>query len=561
MKILLKNVLSLLVISALLLSCNKDDGPDVAGPPSFKGYIISFKAGTSSNALKDFFINNATGTITNKSLISYDVDLTKFIVEFTTNSSEENPVTVKIGDVVQNSGDIVDLSQPIVYDVYVGDKKQISYTLSIVTTKAPNFFKSFGFAEESMSAYSATISSVDGKLTFENVDRSIDISALTPVFTTLRSDAVVKVDGEIQESGVSMQDFSMHPVEYTIESEGKTNTFVISLVKESVLYTNPIIKGAYADPTVIRIGNKFYVYVTDGNRTRGYESDDMITWGRINNASNSYVMSSKPTFTEDDPSTTGIWAPDINYFDGKYVLYYSVSGWGGGATCGIGVAVSDNPGGPFVPPANNPSGKLFVSGEIGVNNSIDPCFVEAEDGTRYLFWGSFNGIYMTELSPDGMRVADLAKKTLVAGKSFEAVYIHKRNDYYYMFTSAGSCCEGKNSTYKVMVGRSQFLTGPYLNKDGKRMTDFNAWNPGDFPVALQGNNNFAGPGHNSRIITDDLGQDWVLYHAYAIDESGNTDNRNLMLDRVTWDTAGWPSIGRNYYPTQTGEGPYFYHNN
>ena len=217
MKILLKNVLSLLVISALLLSCNKDDGPDVAGPPSFKGYIISFKAGTSSNALKDFFINNATGTITNKSLISYDVDLTKFIVEFTTNSSEENPVTVKIGDVVQNSGDIVDLSQPIVYDVYVGDKKQISYTLSIVTTKAPNFFKSFGFAEESMSAYSATISSVDGKLTFENVDRSIDISALTPVFTTLRSDAVVKVDGEIQESGVSMQDFSMHPVEYTIE--------------------------------------------------------------------------------------------------------------------------------------------------------------------------------------------------------------------------------------------------------------------------------------------------------------------------------------------------------
>lgn len=561
MKILLRNVLSLFVLSALLLSCSKDDDGQKEITPGFKGYIISFKAGASNAALKDFFINNATGTITNKSLIDYRVDLSQCIVVFTTNSTEENEVTVKIGDVVQNSGDMVDLRNEVVYDVYVGNKKHISYTVNVGTTKAPNFFESFAFAEESMSAYDATISSIDGKISFEEIDRAIDISSLTPVFTTLRSDAVVKVNGEVQESGVTTQDFSRNAVEYTIESEGKTNNFTIQLVKKSVPYTNPIMKGAYADPTVIRVGNKFYVYVTDGRRTRGYESDDLVTWGRINGASSSYVMPSKPAFTEDDPNDTGIWAPDINYFDGKYVLYYSISKWSGGATCGIGVAVSENPGGPFLPPAGNADGKLFVSGEIGVHNSIDPCFVE-EDGRRYLFWGSFNGIYMTELTSDGMKVADMTQKTLVAGKSFEAVYIHKKNDYYYMFTSAGSCCEGKNSTYKVMVGRSKFLTGPYLNRDGKKMTDFNAWNPNNFPATLQGKNNeFVGPGHNSRIITDDLGQDWVLYHAYAVDASGNTGDRNLMLDKVNWDATGWPVIGRNYYPTLTTGSPYFYHNN
>lgn len=562
MKILLRNVLSLFIFSALLLSCSKDDDGPKEVDPGFKGYILSFKAGASSSTMKDFFINNATGTISNKSQIDYRADLSQFIVEFTTNSTEENEVTVKIGDVVQNSGDIVDLTNEIVYDVYVGNKKQISYTLNVLTTKAPNFFKSFGFAEESMSAYNSTISSIDGSISFEEIDRAIDISSLTPVFTALRSDAVVKVNGVVQESGVTTQDFSMDAVEYTIESEGKTNSFTVQLVKKSVPYTNPIIKGAYADPTVIRVGNKFYVYVTDGSRTRGYASDDLVTWGRINpGANNSYVMDTKPAFTEDNPSETGIWAPDINYFDGKYVLYYSISKWSGGATCGIGVAVSDNPGGPFNPPAGNSNGKLFLSSEIGVHNSIDPCFVEA-DGKRYLFWGSFNGIYMTELTSDGMQVADMSQKTLVAGKSFEAVYIHKRNDYYYMFTSAGSCCEGKNSSYKVMVGRSKFLTGPYLNRNGKKMTDFDAWNPGNFPVTLQGNNKeFAGPGHNSRIITDDLGQDWILYHAYAIDESGNTGDRNLMLDKVNWDAAGWPVIGRNYYPTLTAGSPYFYHNN
>lgn len=64
-----------------------------------------------------------------------------------------------------------------------------------------------------------------------------------------------------------------------------------------------------------------------------------------------------------------------------------MSSWGGGETCGIGVAISDTPQGPFTD-----LGKLFRSNEIGVHNSIDPFYIE-DNGKKYLFWGSWWGIW------------------------------------------------------------------------------------------------------------------------------------------------------------------------
>ena len=54
---------------------------------------------------------------------------------------------------------------------------------------------------------------------------------------------------------------------------------------------------------------------------------------------------------------------------------------------------------------------------------------------------------------------------------------------------------------------------------------------------------FGGPGHNSRIITDDNGVDWMFYHAYTSDEVNSDTNRQLMLDKVEWDANGWPTLG------------------
>ena len=100
-------------------------------------------------------------------------------------------------------------------------------------------------------------------------------------------------------------------------------------------------------------------------------------------------------------------------------------------------ATADSPQGPFTA-----HGKMFRSNEIGVQNSIDPSFLQYE-GRNYLVWGSFRGIYVIELTADGLSIMPGAKKKRIAGTAFEAVYIHKPGDYYYMFASIGSCCQGE----------------------------------------------------------------------------------------------------------------------
>lgn len=217
-----------------------------------------------------------------------------------------------------------------------------------------------------------------------------------------------------------------------------------------------------------------------------------------------------------------------------------MSVWGGEWTCGIGCAVADRPEGPF-----KDCGMMFRSNGIKVQNSIDPFYIE-EDGKKYLFWGSFRGIYAIELSKDGLTVKAGATPVQIAGTAYEGTYIHKRGDYYYMFASIGSCCEGLKSTYTTVVGRSKQLMGPYVDKKGNRMLD------NHHEVLIHKNESFVGTGHNSEIVTDEAGNDWVLYHAVSVK---NPEGRVLMLDRVSW-KDGWPVVTGNA-PSVSAEKPNF----
>ena len=103
---------------------------------------------------------------------------------------------------------------------------------------------------------------------------------------------------------------------------------------DKVWYSNPVIDSDNPDPTVIKAEDGyFYLYATGGN-TWIHKSKDLVHWTYVSGA---YEEDKKPSWEPD----AGIWAPDINYIDGKYVMYYSLSKWGGGETCGIGVSVSD----------------------------------------------------------------------------------------------------------------------------------------------------------------------------------------------------------------------------
>src|SRR5690606_37668962 len=418
------------------------------------GEITQFTVWDQNSIKHELHVNNVKNIISNKETFPINVNLSRLVAEFKTNHAN---VVLKVNGELQQSGKTRnDFTKEIIYDLFVGETKQRSYAVNITKGVMTNSFRAFSFPEKEMENYQPIINEETGEISNENeIPKNINISDLAPAFTLTERGATVKVNGVKQVSGVQRHDFSK-PIVYTIEGEdGSSRTYTVRLEQgDFVAIKNPVLTGSYADPTVIHVGNEFYTYVTSG-RVRGYRSSDLINWRSIGQPSE--VFTTRPVFTADaNQNDVGMWAPDINHFDGRYVMYYSLSAWGGGATCGIGVAVSNKPQGPFVPPAGNTNGKLFVSAEIGVHNSIDPCFYE-ENGKRYLFWGSFFGMYMTELTADGMQIKDMNAKTKVAGDSFEGAYVHKRGNYYYLFASAGTCCDALNSTYRVVVGRSTNL--------------------------------------------------------------------------------------------------------
>lgn len=298
-------------------------------------------------------------------------------------------------------------------------------------------------------------------------------------------------------------------------------------------YTNPVVNYSLPDPSLILADDGYYyLYATENIRNLPiHRSRDLVVWEFVGTA---FTEQTRPNF---EPQGN-IWAPDINRIGNKYVLYYSMSEWGGEWTCGIGCAVSDRPDGPF-----KDNGMMFRSNGIKVQNSIDPFYIE-DDGHKYWFWGSFRGVYAIELSEDGLTVKKGANPIQIAGTAYEGTYIHKHEGYYYMFASIGSCCEGLKSTYTTVVGRSKQLLGPYMDKNGKGMLD------NHHEILIHKNEYFVGPGHNSEIIMDKAGNDWIFYHAVNVK---NPEGRVLMLDKIIWKND-WPEV-KGQSPSLESERP------
>jgi len=309
-----------------------------------------------------------------------------------------------------------------------------------------------------------------------------------------------------------------------------------SLSDEKTQFQNPVFEPTMADPSVIETDDgMFYVYGTEDHFDNEIgqpivpvaKSKDLINWEYVGSA-----LEEKPAWKQEGY----VWAPDVVFHQEQYYMYYSISTWGD-PNPGIGLAISDNPEGPF-----EDQGSLIISDEIGVANSIDPMFFKDDNGQNYLFWGSFHGIYGVELSEDGKEI--ISDKFQIAGTAFEASYIIKRDESYYYFGSLGSCCEGLFSEYRLAVGKADSIEGPYYDKEGNSLMDSHG------TLVMEGHELsgeegevFVGPGHNA-IITDAEGTDWLVYH--AIDKSKpylplGATRRPLMIDPIVWED-GWPTL-------------------
>lgn len=292
------------------------------------------------------------------------------------------------------------------------------------------------------------------------------------------------------------------------------------------------------DPVVIKENDTYYLFCT-GKGIKTYSSKDLKNW-----KSEPAVFKEKPVWTESVVTNfdNHIWAPDIIFHNNVYYLYYSVSAFGKN-TSAIGVTTNVT---------LNPEDKNYQWIDQGIVvesspnrdewNAIDPNVIIDENNTAWLSFGSFwDGIKLVKLNPDLKSIAKpqewhtIAKRRntpLSEGSSaIEAPFIFKKNGYYYLFTSWDLCCKGKESTYKVAVGRSKDVTGPYKDKEGNLLSQ------GGGTIVAKGNEDYFGVGHNSAYTFD--GVDYLFYHGYDAKQKGKPV---LVVKEIKWDADFWPSL-------------------
>lgn len=287
------------------------------------------------------------------------------------------------------------------------------------------------------------------------------------------------------------------------------------------------------DPVMAKEGDTYYVYYTNAGIS-SWSSKDLITWKR-----EAPVFSSMPSWVPDAVPGfrgTGFWAPDIIFHNGMWYMYYSASSFGKNSSA-IGL-VTNKTLNPASPDFKWEDKGMVVQSIAGRDqwNAIDPNVAFDESGTPWLDFGSFwNGIKMVKLEKDMKTIAKPETWSTVASRSrgteVEGPFIFKKGNYYYLFVSWDKCCQAIRSTYNIRVGRSEKITGPYLDKDGVDMAK------GGGTLVLGGDTIepkvVYALGHNSAYTFD--GIDYLVYHKYV------TEGSRLGIQKISWDN-GWPEI-------------------
>lgn len=296
------------------------------------------------------------------------------------------------------------------------------------------------------------------------------------------------------------------------------------------------------DPVMTKEGNTYYLFST-GPGITFYSSRDMKNWKLAGRA-----FATEPAWAKQvSPSFNGhLWAPDIVQHNGKFYLYYSVSAFGKN-TSAMGVTVTKTLDTSSPDYGWEDQGIVLQSvPHRDMWNAIDPAVIIDHEGTPWMSFGSFwGGLKLVKLDQNLTKLAEpqewhtIAKRerslleddASAGSAAIEAPFIFRKGDYYYLFASWDKCCRGKDSDYKVVVGRAKDIRGPYLDKDGVDM------NRGGGSLVIAGNKNWIALGHNSAYTFGK--KDYLVLHAY---ETADDYLQKIKILEMTWDKDGWPVV-------------------
>lgn len=308
------------------------------------------------------------------------------------------------------------------------------------------------------------------------------------------------------------------------------------------------------DPVMAKDGDTYFLFCT-GIGIQQMTSLDRKTW----TVSRQPVMTVIPGWATDSVPgfSNHVWAPDVIRWHDKWWMAYSCSTFGkNGSAIGLISTKSLH--------SNiwKDEGCIVTSHtyhrdadgtESGDNwNAIDPNFIIDENDQPWMVWGSFwDGIQMARLdssmhiakgekprtiarryAPDCTNVAANPTSRFAGTNAIEAPFIYRHDGYYYLFVSWDYCCQGAKSNYRVAVGRSKNVCGPYLDRDGKDML------MGGGNLFLEGDKKeWEAAGHCSVYNFD--GEDIFVCHGYSVSAEGMA----LLIQRtISWTPDGWPTL-------------------
>lgn len=285
------------------------------------------------------------------------------------------------------------------------------------------------------------------------------------------------------------------------------------------------------DPSIIREGNTYYVFSTGGGlqiRT----STDLIHWSLTG-----YVFSQIPAWiTRIEGNITDLWAPDISYANGVYHLYYAGSQFGkNNSVIGLATNTTLNPKSSSYHWVDR--GLVLQTTSANNYNAIDPNFMYDAHHIPWLAFGSFwSGLKMRRLDPytfklstTDTRLYSLAERPFP--DAIEASSLAYHNGYYYLFASIDYCCQGSNSTYKIVVGRATSITGPYYSEAGIPMLQ------GGYTLLLQSYGNVRGPG--GQTAYNDGRRYLLIHHYYDASANGAT---KIQIRQILWTCNNWLTL-------------------
>jgi xylan 1,4-beta-xylosidase len=304
-------------------------------------------------------------------------------------------------------------------------------------------------------------------------------------------------------------------------------------------FKNPVLPGFNADPSIIRVDDTYYI----ANSTfewfpgvRLHESKDLAHWNLLPSPLSTTTLLDM----KGNPSSGGIWAPDLSYADGKFWLVYTD------------VKVTE---GAFKDMTNYlitaPDIRGPWSDPIKLNGvGFDASLFHDEDGRKYLvqqtwdhreYHHPFDGITLTEFDTATMKLKPETARTIYEGtnvKLVEGPHLYKINGYYYLFAAQG----GTVFTHQEVVARSKTLAVLSFETEPNGPFITNVDTPDSY-LQKQGHGALVSTPGGEWYYASLTGRPWNHPNESAYDPRGwSTLGRETSIQKVYWDQEGWPRI-------------------